>query len=169
MKSSRIVRAGINLRKSVIFTLYGFVIGTISILVALSTTNAKETILVTQISAILTLICGILALASVFKAANDLINVNNEIIEGQTLQLRLAEEQQQKKEQKLKNDQEKIEIKNALELEKKLKGPPESRSSEISGDKKVRCSKCKVFSYVEKDINVCICNNCNSKITVYSF
>ena len=167
MKSSRIVRAGINLRKSVIFTLYGFGIGTISILVALS--NPKETILVTQISAILTLICGILALASVFKAANDLINVNNEIIEGQTLQLRLAEEQQQKKEQKLKNDQEKIEIKNALELEKKLKGTPESRSSEISGDKKVRCSKCKVFSYVEKDINVCICNNCNSKITVYSF
>ena len=169
MKSSRIISAGINLRASILLTLIGVGIGTITALAAVLADDLEELIVVLLISSILTLICGILALASVFKAANDLINVNNEIIEGQTLQLRLAEEQQQKKEQKLKNDQEKIEIKNTLELEKKLKGPPESRSSEISGDKKVRCSKCKVFSYVEKDINVCICNNCNSKITVYSF
>ena len=166
MKSSRIISAGINLRTSIVLTLIGIGIVTIMSLVGYVADDPEGFLGALRITIILALICFILALASVFKAANDLINVNNEIIDRQTLQLRLAEEQQQKKEQKLKNAQEKIEIKNALELEKKIKGPPESRSSEISGDKKVRCSKCKVFRYVEKDIKVCICNNCKSKIAV---
>ena len=86
MKSSRIISAGINLRASILLTLIGVGIGTITALAAVLADDLEELIVVLLISSILTLICGILALASVFKAANDLINVNNEIIEGQTLQ-----------------------------------------------------------------------------------
>jgi hypothetical protein len=147
MKSSRIVRAGIRMRASVYLMIFNGILSTIIIYQGGSV----------QIAGILSFVLTVISLTLFLFGTNDLIKVNEEI----DINPNWNHENQNSAKKRTDNeviysDPTEVEIRKPNELN-------ESRSSEKSGDIKVRCSLCKVYAFVEEEVKEYSCFNCASK------
>lgn len=147
MKSSRIVRAGIRMRASVYLMIFNGILSTIIIYQGGSV----------QIAGILSFVLTVISLTLFLFGTNDLIKVNEEI------DINPNWNHDNQNSAKNRTDNEVIHS-NPTEVEiRKPNELYESRSSEKSGDIKVRCSLCKVYAFVEEEVKEYSCFNCASK------